>query len=170
MNNLVIRNILRFVFLLLLQILVLDNVYLGSYVSPYLFVLFVLMLPGNMPKMVLLLLAFATGLCMDIFSTMLGFHAAACTLVAFCRILFADRILTRGEAASVSTPCFYTVPFQQFLFYLLLLLFIYNFAFFLLEFFDFRDLWRVLMSTVCSTVVTGLLAIVYQYIFLRKKQ
>lgn len=170
MNSLVIRNILRFCLLVLLQVLVLNNVYLGGYVNPYLFVLFILMLPNDMPKLSLLMLAFAAGLCVDVFSNMLGFHTAACTLVAFCRILFADRILTRGEVAKISMPSIYTVPPQQFIFYLLLLLFIYNFAFFALEMFNFRDFWRILMSTLFSTLATGILSVVYQYIFLRKKQ
>ena len=97
MNSLVWRNIGRFVLLTLLQLLVLNNVYLGGYVMPLLYVLFILMLPTSTGRVPMLLMAFGMGLLMDIMAGSLGFHALACTIVAMMRITFADRILTRGE-------------------------------------------------------------------------
>ena len=47
MNNLVWRNIGRFLLLMLLQLFVLNNVYLGAYVMPMLYLLFILMLPSS---------------------------------------------------------------------------------------------------------------------------
>ncbi len=103
-NHIVLQNIVRFVLLMLLQILVLNHVYLGGYITPFLYVLFILMLPTGMNRMGLLAVAFLTGLCLDIFSNMMGFHACCCTAVAFCRIAFGDRILTGGEEVVIDTP------------------------------------------------------------------
>ena len=47
--NLVIRNIARCLLLVLLQVLVLNNIYLGGYITPYLYILFVLMRPTSLP-------------------------------------------------------------------------------------------------------------------------
>ena len=88
MDNIVLRNISRFLLLLLLQVLVLDRIYLGGYISTFLFVLAILMLPTRMGKVPMLLVAFGTGLLVDLFSNRVGMHAFACTLVAFCKILF----------------------------------------------------------------------------------
>lgn|SRR5574344_414097 len=170
MNNLLIQNILRFILLMLFQILVLNNVYLGGYINPYLYVLFILMLPTNLPRIPMLLLAFLSGLCIDIFSNMLGFHTFACTLVAFCRLAFADKILTRGEPVVIDTPSIHSVALQQFAFYLLLLFFIYNVAYFSLEIFNFHDFWTILLSALLSTLVTWVLALLCQTLFLRKKK
>ena len=100
-NNLIIRNIIRFVVLMVLQVVIFNQVSLWGYVLPMLYVLFVLMLPTGMNKIALLLIAFATGLTEDLFCNLLGFHACACTVVALCRILFADKILTRNETTEI---------------------------------------------------------------------
>ncbi len=115
MNNLVWRNIGRFVLLALVQLLVLNNVYLGGYVMPMLYVLFILMLPTSTGRIPMLLIAFGTGLLMDIMAGALGFHALACTVVAMMRILFADRILTRGENVAIANPGIYSVTPQYFI-------------------------------------------------------
>lgn len=170
MNNLVWRNIGRFVLLMLMQLLVLNYVYLGGYIMPMLYVLFILMLPTTIKRIPLLLIAFFTGLLVDIMSGALGFHALACLVVAMARILFADRILTRGENTEVLTPGIHTVSPQYFVSYLLLMYGIFYFVFFTAELFSFRGLGGVLLSTVLSTLVATLLSVIYQIVFTKKEE
>ena len=169
MNKGVLRIVGRFVLLMALQLLVLNYVYLGGYVMPMLYVLFILMLPTDTPRILMLLIAFGTGLLVDVMNNMLGFHALACTVVAMLRILFADRILTRGEPTTVSTPSIYSVSPQYFVSYLLILLAIFYLIFFTVELFGFRNFGTVLLTTILSTLVTALLAVLYQFIFLKKE-
>lgn len=168
MNNLIWRNMGRFALLLVLQLLVLNHVYLGGYIMPMLYVLAILMLPTDTGRIWMLLIAFSTGLAMDVMNNMLGFHALACTVVAMLRILFADRILTRNEPVVISTPSIYSVTPQYFISYLLLLLAAYFLVFYMVEIFSFRGLGGVLLSTAFSTLVTSLMAVLYQFIFLKK--
>jgi len=170
MKNLVWKNIARFVLLMLLQLLVLNNVYLGCYVMPMLYVLFILMLPTSMKRIPLLLAAFGTGLLVDIMSGALGFHALACTVVAMVRIWYADRILTRGENVVIATPSIYSVTPQFFISYVMFLLGLFYFVFYLFEIFSFRGFGGVLLATVCSTLVTTLLIVLYQVIFNKKEE
>lgn len=169
MNTLVWRNIGRFVLLMLLQLLVLNNVYLGGYVMPMLYVLFILMLPTSTKRIPMLLIAFGTGLLVDIMAGALGFHALSCTLVAMVRILTGDRMLTRGENVIIATPGIYSVTPQYFIGYTMLLLGLYYLVFYLLELFSFRGLDGVLLATVCSTIVTTLLVVIYQVVFIRRE-
>lgn len=169
MKNNVIRNILRFVLLIAFQALVLNRINFGLYVSPFLFVLAILMLPTNTNKMAMLAIAFAAGLVVDVSANVLGFNTFCCTLVAFLRILFADKILTRGEDVTVETPCFLTVGFQQFGFYAFLLFLLYNFAYYTLVYFSFRDLGRLLLSTILSTLVVWVMALLYQALLVNRK-
>lgn len=169
MNKLVWRNVGRFVLLMALQLLVLNHVYLGGYVMPMLYVLFILMLPTSMGRIPMLLAAFGTGLIVDVMNNMLGFHALACTVVAMLRILFADRILTRGEPVSIDTPGIYSVTPQYFVSYLLLMFGAFYLVFFTIEMFGFRSFGSVLLATVASTVVATLLSLLYQYVFLKKE-
>ncbi|MBP3740638.1 MAG: rod shape-determining protein MreD [Bacteroidales bacterium] len=170
MNRTVWRIIGRFALLMALQLLVLNYVYLGGYVMPMLYVLFILMLPTGMKRIPLLLIAFGTGLLVDVMGNMRGFHALACTVVAMLRILFADRILTRGEPVTIATPSVYSVTPQYFITYLLLMLGAFYLVFYTAELFGFRGFGGVLLATVCSTLVTTLLAVLYQVIFLKRKE
>lgn len=169
MNKQTWRIIGRFILLILIQLLVLNHVYLGSYVIPMLYLLAILMLPTDMKRIPMLLTAFSTGLLIDIMNNMLGFHALACTVMVMMRILFADRILTRGEPTTVSTPSIYTVSPQYFISYLLILLTIFYLVFYTVELFGFRSFGDLLFATVASTVATALLAVLYQFIFLKKE-
>ncbi len=164
------RIIGRFVLLMALQLLVLNHVYLGSYIMPMLYVLFILMLPTDMKRIPLLLVAFATGLVMDVMNNMLGFHALACTVVAMLRILFANRILTRGEPIVVTTPSIYSVTPQYFISYLMLMLAVFYMVFFLLELFGFMGFGNMLLATLLSTLTTTLLTVIYQFVFLKKEK
>lgn len=170
MKNLVWRNIGRFVLLMLFQLLVLNNVYLGGYVMPMLYVLFILMLPTGMQRIPLLLIAFGTGLLVDIMCNTLGFNALACTVVAMLRIWFADRILTRGEPVVINTPTLFNVTPQYFLTYLMLMLAAFYLVLFGAELLSFRGFGDLLLATICSTLVTTLLMALYQWLFLNKEE
>lgn len=170
MSNVVWRNIGRFALLVAIQLLVLNYVYLGSYVMPMLYVLFILMLPTDTGRIPMLLISFGTGLLMDIMAGSLGFHALACTVVAMLRIWFADRILTRGEPVVINRPSIYSVTPQYFIAYLMLMLGAFYLVFYTTELFGFRGFGRLLLATVASTVVTAMLAVLYQLIFLKKEE
>ena len=170
MNKTVWRNIGRFALLMLTQLLVLNYVYLGPYIMPMLYVLFILMLPTNTGRIPMLLIAFGTGLLVDTMSGMLGFHALACTVLAMVRIWFADRILTRGEPVVVATPSLRSVTPQYFISYLLLMFGIFYFVFYTVELWSFRGFGGVLLATILSTIVTTLLAAFYQLLFIKKEE
>lgn len=170
MNKTVWRNIGRFALLMLTQLLVLNYVYLGGYIMPMLYVLFILMLPTDTGRVPLLLIAFGTGLIVDVMAGMLGFHALACTVVAMLRIWFADRILTRGEPITINTPSIYSVTPQYFIAYLMLMLAAFYLVFYTAELWGFRGFGGVLLATLLSTVATTLLAVLYQIAFVKKEE
>lgn len=79
------RYLLSFAAILLIQILVLNNLNLGGYVNPWLYVLFLLILPVEMPGWLLLVIGFFTGLLMDLFLNTIGMHTAATVFLCFLR-------------------------------------------------------------------------------------
>jgi len=74
--------IFRFIILVLLQIFIFSQIQFSNLINPYFYVLFVLLLPFDMPRSAMLLMAFFLGLTIDLFSNTLGMHAAACTWMA----------------------------------------------------------------------------------------
>ena len=77
-------NIIRFVALVIVQVLIVNHIRLGGYVHPYIYLIFVMLLPINMPGWQLLISGFSIGLVIDLFMGTLGMHAGATTMMAFC--------------------------------------------------------------------------------------
>lgn len=79
----------RFILLLVVQILLLRQISWGFAGKDYLFIfiypLFTLLLPFRMLKTVVILLSFFMGLSIDLFYETLGIHAAAATFLGFVR-------------------------------------------------------------------------------------
>ena len=155
---------------MLVQVLIINNVSLSGFVVPYIYLLFLFMLPTQTGRLPMLLIGFVTGFIMDLFSNLLGFHTFACTAIMFFRILFADRILVRNDHVDIDTPSIYTVSVRQFIFYIAILLALFYLIFFALELFEAHGMGRVLLSTICSTIVTGSIMLLIQVLFLHKKR
>lgn len=164
MSRLYFVNMIRFILLVPLQVLVLDNINLGGSVNPYLYVLFILMLPVEIPGWALLILSFSIGLSVDMFSGTPGMHAAASTMMAFARPWVMKITGMSKEIDPGTQPSVYDQGFSMFLVYSAILIFIHHFALFYIEVFRFSGLWSVLPRTLFSTLFTLVLVIIVQYL------
>lgn len=165
MNNPWIKYTFRFVVLVLLQVLVLNNMNLGGYIHPYIYLLFILLLPVKMNKNLVLFIAFFTGLTIDYFGNTLGLHAGSSVLLAFARpgvlsLFFKPIDFGKSEEASLKK-----VGISGFFRYTLVLVFIHHSALFLFETLDFSNfhftILRVAMSTLVSTL--GIMIVVMMF-------
>lgn len=170
MTRLILSNIFRFIALIVLQVLILNYVYLGGYVLPFIYILGVLMLPTNFGKIPTLLVAFAAGGLIDLFCNVPGFHAFSCTMMAFARVVFGDRMLTQGDPdAIVEVPSIHQVPFQTFMGYSFLLSMVFSVTYGFVEAFSFGNFWLTLLSMVINTIVTWVLIMLCQLLVPQKK-
>lgn len=169
MNNLLIKNIVRFVFLILVQVLVLNNINLGGYLNPYIYVLFILLLPVDISKSLLLFLAFILGLTIDFFGNTLGLHAAATLLLAFARPGVINLFFSNMEFNKDEEPGLQRLKLGGFFRYVFVLVFIHNFTLFMLEIFSFTDFLFTLYRIMLNTLLTVLLILITVFLFSRKK-
>ena len=65
-SRVILFNVLRFFLLILLQVLILNNIYLGGLINPYFYIYFILLLPYDVPGGLLLLFGFLLGAGVDI--------------------------------------------------------------------------------------------------------
>jgi hypothetical protein len=171
MTRLILSNVFRFIALIILQVLVLNYVYLGGYVLPFVYILGVLMLPTNFGKIPTLLVAFVAGMLVDLFCNIPGFHTFTCTMMAMARIVFGDRMLTQGDPdAVIEAPSVREVPFQTFMGYAFLMSLVYCVTYGLLEAFSFGNFWMTLLSMVINTVVTWVLILLCQLLVFPQKK
>lgn len=162
------RNIFRFVFLVLLQVLVLNNIQLSGFINPYMYVLFILLLPFETPKWVLLVVAFLLGLSIDAFTDTLGMHASATVLMAFFRPYVLNLFAPRDGYEPGTFPRLYYYGFSWFLRYALILILIHHFFLFYIEVFRFTGFFITLWKIILSTFFSLLLVVFSQYLMIRK--
>ena len=165
MNSRLIINILRFIGLLFLQVLVIDNIRLGYYVHPYIYVLFILLLPFNTPNWQLLLLGFSMGLSVDLFNGTPGLNAAATTLMAFVRPFIINGMTRRKDINHNDEPSLNNMGFAWFVIYSLLLLSIHNLSMFALEAFSFKLIGNIILQTLMSVFSSLMLIIIILLLF-----
>ena len=162
------RNIIRFALLVLFQVLVFNNIELGGYLNPYIYTLFILLLPFETPGWIVILSGFLIGLSVDIFSETLGMHTAATTFMAYLRPIALSMVSPRDGYESGSFPRVYYYGFIWFLQYSLILVFAHHTVLFLTELFRIQDFFYILLRILLSTVFSVLLLSMSQYLVFRK--
>lgn len=90
-----------FVGLVLLQVLILNNVHIAGYATPFLYIYLILKFESDVPRNVLMLWAFFLGLSVDIFSDTPGMNASATVLLAFLRPVFLRLFVPRDTLDSL---------------------------------------------------------------------
>ncbi|MEO1433916.1 MAG: hypothetical protein AAFV80_00150 [Bacteroidota bacterium] len=165
MNNVWLSNILRFVFLLLLQCLVLKNiVILPPFIQFIIYPLFILMLPFSLPPAAVIFLGFTMGIFVDVFYDSLGLHAAALVITAFARGIVSRAMEPRGGYKSTHTPTVAVMGTAWFVQYASILMVVHLLFYFFYSVFLFSKIGIVFLQTVLSLMVSMILIILYQYI------
>jgi rod shape-determining protein MreD len=166
----VIQNVFRFLFLVLVQVLVLNHVQWSGYINPYAYIVFILLLPIETPKWLLLLSAFILGITIDMFGNTSGMHAAATVLMAFARPRVLKLIAPREgyEAETKLSP--YTFGFKWFITYVSILVLIHHFAYFYIEAFRFSEFFFTFFKAIFNSAITILLIVLGEYIFSKRSK
>ncbi len=165
MNNNTGKNIIRFLVLVLIQVLILNNIQISGYINPYFYVLFVLLLPFNTSKTLLLISAFLIGFCIDLFMHTIGMHAAATTFMAFLRPGVIKLLTGNKEIEPDMKPSIFDMGFTWFVTYSFILVFFHHLFLFYLEIFRFEEFLQIMLRVLISTVITLVLIIISQYLF-----
>ena len=166
-------NIIRFLVLVVAQVLIVNHIRLGGYVHPYIYLIFVMLLPLNMPGWQLLLSGFGIGLAIDFFMGTLGMHAGATTLMAFCRPAIIRLVSGSQKFENIREPNVSQLDFPWFLRYTLCMVFVHNFTLFMLEGFSFHLVGQAMLRIIISVPVSVFLILTILYLFsstTKKKQ
>ncbi|NLR61703.1 rod shape-determining protein MreD [Chitinophaga polysaccharea] len=168
--SILLRNIIRFVLLLLIQVFVLNEILLHQLVSPYLYMLFILALPFNLPRPVLMLMGLLMGLSLDMFMNTPGMHAAACVFIAYLRPFIINILSPQGGFETTQkTPSMTSMGVSQFLIYAAILVLLHHTVFFSLEVFGTGNLLYLIMKIVFSSLASLFLIVLYELLFFSRK-
>lgn len=161
-------NVIRFFFLVFLQVLILNHINLGGYINPYFYIYFILLLPFGIPRWMLLLTAFFLGLGVDIFTNTIGLNASACLIMAFFRPFVIMAISSGPESLIGDTPTLRNQGIKWFLYYSITLVLIHHFALFYLEIFRFSEFAATLVRVLLSSAFTLVLVLISEYLLYPK--
>lgn len=170
MTNTIIRNILRFFVLILVQVLVVKNIELGRFINPFVYVLFIIVLPFETPKWLLLVAAFVLGISIDMFYDTSGMHAAACVLMAYIRPGVLKLFSPRDGYEFGTQPSIQYLGIPWFLSYAGILVVAHHLVLFYIEIFRFNEFFSTFFRVIVSSIFTLLLVVISQYLFQRKKE
>ncbi len=166
MNRDFIIHLIRISVLILLQVLILRDINLEQGTSKYfniiIYHLGILLLPLSIPPFTVFLIAFVSGLIVDIFYGSLGVHASSCLWMAGARILVLRFLEPKSGYTMDQKPNSYQLGMMWFLQYAALLSFIYLIFYFTLEVFTLVFWGEILLKTVCSFTISIVLIFLIQ--------
>lgn len=162
------RNIVRYAVLIIFQVLVMDNVMISGYMVPYVYLLFILLMPFETPRWIVLLSGFFLGLGIDLFEHTPGMHTAATVLIAFVRPYVLSLLAPRDGYEPETFPRIHYYGFSWFLKYTLLMVLVHHLALFYLEVFQLQNFLSTLLRVVLSTILSASSIVLSQYFVFRK--
>ncbi len=166
----IVKNIFRLVILILLQVLIIQNINLGSYIILLPYVLIIIIIPFETPRLLLLFISFLIGVCIDYFYDSSGLHASACTLMGFSRYYVLKFISPREGYDAGVQPTVEDMGLAWFLSYAGTLIVIHHLFFFYMEAFRFTEFFRTFLRAILSSVGTFAFIYLIQFLFYRNKK
>tara|TARA_B110000967_G_C18884503_1_gene563092 strand:- start:1804 stop:2310 length:507 start_codon:yes stop_codon:yes gene_type:complete len=167
MNNIALNIVLRFIGLVLLQVIICSNINFLGYLNPYVYVIFMFLYPITNNRLLFIFLSFSIGLSIDIFLDSGGVHAAASVAIAYVRPLFLK--FSFGAAYEYQAVKFSNTNFSQRVIYFLLLIVIHHAILFSLVVFDKNEGLMVVKQTLYSSVFTLIVCLLLTSLFSRKE-
>lgn len=168
-NNL--KHSIRFLLLIIAQVFLLNKVNLGGYINPFVYILFIMVLPFNMDRLSLLVLGFITGFTVDLFSGgIIGLHSAAAVLIAFLRPYIIKMVSSQREFDSGTTPSIKDMGLSWFVSYTILMTLAHHLYYFFLEKFSFFGFFGTIGRVLLSTIVSTMVILLCQYLEYKPKR
>jgi rod shape-determining protein MreD len=168
MNSTLLVNIFRFIMLLAIQIVIFNNMNFLGYISPFPYILYIILYPVNSNRSGLIVSSFLIGLTMDMFCNSGGIHATACLILAYYRpyiFKFSFGLSYEYQTIKINeslTP-------ERFSFILVSVL-LHHIVLFVFEAFQFRFIWDILLRTLFSSIFTIITSIIIIYLIKPSKR
>ncbi|MFK5973339.1 MAG: rod shape-determining protein MreD [Flavobacteriaceae bacterium] len=161
-------NTLRFVLLVLVQVLVFNRLNFFGYINPMVYIMFLYWYPIKENRFIFIGVSFLLGLSIDFLSDTMAIHTAAIITIAYLRptimrfvfgVNYEFQSFRLGNSSKV----------QQITF-LALLIVVHHFVFFTLEIFNFENMLFVLKKVISIGLATLVLCLLFSSLFSVRKE
>jgi len=165
----ILRYTIWFIFLVLFQLLILNNIQFSGYINPYLYVFLILILPFETPFLVLFTIAFLLGFAIDIGNNTLGINASATVFIATLRPFVINIFAPRAGYNTETYPRASYYGINWFLKYAALLTFLHHLFLFFVESFSFDNFFHTLLKVILSFAFSLVLIMITELFFYKKR-
>lgn len=162
-------TVIRFLALVAIQILVMNKVQFNGYLNPYIYILFILLLPLRTSQPGMIIAGFLLGIAIDFYSGMMGIHTAATLFISYFRSRIMKVVIGITEEDFVSVPGLKTLGSFRFIYYAGVMTLIHHLILFYLEVFTFQHSADTLIRVLANTVVSLLFMVIAMILFERRK-
>lgn len=170
MNRNLVLIPIAFVVYLVLQVLLFRRVVLFDTAFCFVYIGFILFLPMEITTVVLMLLAFAMGITLDVFQNSPGLHAGASVFVAFVRNRWLLALTPQGGYdAATGINAFSQPGLLWLLSYMFPLILLHHLVLFFTEAGGFQMTGLTLGKTMSSVLFTGILIFLHRFLFYRRR-
>ena len=157
-----------FILIILIQVLVMDNIGFSGYVNPYVYILFILLLPIRSPAWIILFLSFVTGFTVDLFEATPGLHTSASLFAGFLRPYVLRIIAPHDGYEKTDIPGMAANGFRWFMIYVTLMVGMHHLFLFYIEVFRFSHFFHTLARVLVSSFFSILFIVILQSIVVRR--
>jgi len=147
------RRIEWFIALALLQVLVLNNVHIAGYATPFLYIYLIVKMSSGVSRNELVLWGFFLGLIIDVFSNTPGMNAAATTFIAFIRP-YLLRLFSPRDISDEIVPAIKIIGVSPFIKYVVTCVLFHHASLLLIDSFSFFEFSTLLIKIGSSTLLT----------------
>ena len=163
MINSIIRYGLIFVLLVLAQVLLFNNIQFSGYVNPYIYIMFILLLPAEIHAALMLCLSFFIGIVIDFYSGSAGMHAFASTFAGFVRPFVLRSVSPRDGYSQGAQLSMFNYGFKWFLVYAAIIVFVHHLTLFFIEAFRLIDFFRTFFRVILSAAFSLIFIIIIEF-------
>jgi len=169
MNSVIAVNSIRFIVLILAQVLILKRIafHFGefAFIHFIIYPLALILLPLNIPRPLVMAIGFVCGMTIDLFYDSPGIHASACVFTGFVRKYVLDLLEPYEGYSATLSPTPANTGVGWFLTYASILIGLHLLFYFSVEAFSFVFFFEIVLNTIFSLLSSVALAMLVMLIF-----
>ena len=160
----IVRYIILFIVIVLVQLLVCNNIQFSGYVNPYVYILFILVLPVQIQTWLMLLIAFVLGFVIDVFCDTMGLHIFATVAAAFVRPFVLSIVAPRDGYDPMLDLSMHSYGIKWYLTYSSIIVFVHHFLLFYMEVFRLSNFFGTLLRVILSSIISLIFIVLCEFV------
>jgi len=166
MSNDILKQAFYFLFLVLSQVLIFNHILFLGYATPYIYIYFIIKLPVNINRNIVVLLGFLIGITIDMFCNTPGLNAAATTCIAFLR-LPAQKLFFERDDFEYLVPKLSLLG-MSFIKYVVIMILVHHTILISLESFSYFNIEAIVLRILLSSLLTFIIIFAFEGLSIKR--